>query len=104
MNGFGLATKLSRAIKAAEAIERGTREPTLIETGRDRSAELVKHYTVYSIVGDEERPIAWRLYSGDVPYIIAAAQRRMLRAYESIVIGDPLYVSTRFEAKEETWS
>ncbi len=98
---IGLANRLNKAIKVAACIDRGVSEPTPVEAEAKRMVDSVKHYAVYAITGDKETPIAWRLYAPDVPRIIAAAQRRMLRAYESIVEGDPLYVCTRFEAREE---
>ncbi len=97
------SSRLNKAIETADYIEKGITEQTPVETAKHRTAESVKHYTVYGITGDKETPIAWRLYAADVSYVIAAARRKLLLASESIVEGDPLYVSTNFEAREEIW-
>ncbi len=99
----GLAERLNKAIRAADNIERGEQPKSPVDVEQARVAHSIKHYTVYSITGTKETPIAWRLYAPDVSYVIAAARRKMLRASESIVEGDPLYVSTNFEAREEIW-
>lgn len=93
--------RFNKAVRAAKYIEKGIKEPSEVEAENKRTAELVKHYTVYSIVGAKEKPIAWRLYAADVPNVVAAARRRMIRLHENIVEGDPLYVTTEFEAREE---
>ncbi len=92
------ANKFEKARKAAEAIEKGVKTEVKV---RENIPVLVKHYTVYSIQGLKEKPIAWRLYAADVEGIIAAAQRRLLRESEAVVESNSLLTAIRFEAREE---